>query len=143
MRSNNQRLRMIDPDAVNDLSSELCDRMEQIIDHLRLRTVFPDLQIERSVHIHGNGFDGCTSLWPQPAKKGTEGGSVTPFPNPQYLLCIGIRYDCGLMMSFNQGKLIHHRAAQTVPLQLTNLPQQSPAIRTSDSIHTDRVTVYC
>ncbi|MNC23690.1 hypothetical protein D3C75_717220 [compost metagenome] len=119
---------LVYPYAVNDLTSELCNHMEQVIDHLCLRTVFPHFQIERSIHVHGNRLDGSTSLWPQPAKEGPEGGSAASFSHPQYLLCIRIRHDSGITVSLKQGELIHHQAAQGMPLWLTNLPQHSPVI---------------
>jgi hypothetical protein len=96
--------------------------MEQVINHLRLRTVLPDLQIERGVHIHGNRLNGGASFWTQPGEEGTESGSATPFSHSQYLLCIGVRQDSGVTVSFKQGKFIHHQATQTVSLRLTGLP---------------------
>ena len=115
---------LIHPDTVYHLPTVARHDMEQVINHLGLRTMFFYLQIEGGVHVHGNGFN-LLALFAQQLEKGANGLPAITVAHPQHTSPFSIHDHSGITMAFMQSELVHHQPSHSARFKGANTGLES------------------
>lgn len=122
-----QGIGLVDADAVDHFATEARRHVEQVIDDLGLRTVLPDLQVERRVHVHRHCLDAGAAIGATGLEERAHRRSAVAFADPQHAHAFGVHHHAGVAVPLVQCELVNHQTSGLTRVEAAvQLSQSSP-----------------